>query len=383
MRGALPVALLLALPVAACSEGGDDAGRPTVTATTSEPEPSDIAGGTGRPGDTGGAGARGRPEVLESVATRLEVPWGLDFLPDGRAVVTERDNARVLLVDPDGGTPQEAGVVAAAEPEGEGGLLGVAVSPDFRRDRTLYLYATRASDNAVLRARLGADDTISTPEPILEGIPKGFIHNGGRLAFGPDGFLYVSTGETGDGPLAQDPGSLGGKILRITTDGEPAPGNPDPRSPVWTLGHRNVQGLAFDDDGHLWASEFGQSTFDELNLVEKDDNYGWPEVEGRGDDADFTNPQVVWATSEASPSGLAYVDGTLWMAALGGVRLWRVDVSGERASAPADFFVGEYGRLRTVVAAPDGRLWITTSNRDGRGVVNAGDDQILVVDPGL
>jgi glucose/arabinose dehydrogenase len=362
----LPLALL-----AACAgDPGAGPGPATVTATTGSPSPSASEGDDRRP-----------PEVVGTVASGLAVPWGLDFLPDGRAVVTERDSARVLLVDPDGGEPVVAGTVDEASPQGEAGLLGVAVSPDFRRDDTVYLYVSTDTDNRVVRASL-RDDVLGPREVVLDGIPLGSIHDGGRLAFGPDGFLYVSTGETGVGELSQDPGSLGGKVLRITTDGEPAPDNPDPDSPVWSLGHRNVQGLAFDDDDRLWASELGQSTYDELNLVEPGANYGWPDAEGRSTEESFTNPQVVWSTGEASPSGLAHLDDTLWMAALGGVRLWRVDLEDGRASNPTDFLVGEYGRLRTVVAAPDGTLWVTTSNRDGRGAPSESDDRILVVDPG-
>jgi glucose/arabinose dehydrogenase len=193
--------------------------------------------------------------------------------------------------------------------------------------------------------------------------------------------LYVSTGESGQPDLAQDRGSLGGKILRITQDGDPAPGNPDHSSPIWTWGHRNVQGLAFDDEGHLWASEFGQDTFDELNLIQKGRNYGWPEVEGKGDEPGMTNPQVTWSTDDASPSGLAFLDGRLWLGALRGERLWRIDVNGEKASQDKAFFVGDYGRMRTVVPAPDGNLWVTTSNRDGRGDPADGDDRILLVRP--
>ena len=175
-----------------------------------------------------------------------------------------------------------------------------------------------------------------------------------------------------------------GQDPRVTPDGDPAPDNPDPDSPLWTWGHRNVQGLAFDDDGNLWASEFGDNTYDELNLIERGRNYGWPEVEGRGstEDGEFTNPQVVWETFEASPSGLAHLDGRLWLAALRGTRLWRIDIEDGRATNPTDFFVGDYGRLRTVVVAPDGNLWVTTSNRDGRAEPGPDDDQILVVSPG-
>ena len=373
--------LLLLSTLAACSEDPDAGPGPaTVTATTSapEPEPSEEEPDTPSPSPRAAP-----PKVVDEVATGLAVPWGVDFLPDGRAIVTERDSKRVLLVDADGGDPVVAGTIDQAVPQGEAGLLGVAVSPDFRRDRLVYLYVSTASDNRVVRAELGRDDTLGATEVVLDGIPLGPIHDGGRLEFGPDdGFLYVSTGETGVGELAQNPTSLAGKILRITPDGDPAPGNPDEDSPVWTLGHRNVQGLAFDDDGELWASELGQSTFDELNLIRRGDNYGWPEAEGRSPEESWTNPRVVWSTSEASPSGLAYADGQLWMAGLGGVRLWRVDVADGDASNPTDFFVGEYGRLRTVVTAPDGMLWVTTSNRDGRGAPTDADDRILLIDPG-
>ncbi len=372
MRRLLALALPLAL-LAGCSDDPDAGPGPaTVTATTSEPSPSESL----EPADR-----RRPPQVVGTVASGLAVPWGVDFLPGGAAVVTERDSARVLVVDPDGGDPVVAGTVDEAAPQGEAGLLGVAVSPDFRDDATIYLYVSTATDNRVVRAPL-EDGVLGEREVVLDGIPLGSIHDGGRIAFGPDGFLYVATGETGIGELSQDPDSLAGKVLRITTDGAPAPGNPDPGSPVWSLGHRNVQGLAFDDDDRLWASEFGQSTYDELNLIEAGANYGWPDAEGRSAEESFTNPRVVWSTGEASPSGLAHVDGTLWMAALGGVRLWRVDVADGRASNPTDFFVGEYGRLRTVATAPDGMLWVTTSNRDGRGAPTDSDDRILLVDPG-
>lgn len=262
---------------------------------------------------------------------------------------------------------------------GEAGLLGVAVSPDFESDRMLYFYFSTGSDNRIVKAELEGR-RLGTPQVIVSGIPQGQIHDGGRLAFGPDGYLYASTGETGDAALAQDKDSLGGKILRMTTDGEPAPGNPFD-SLVWSYGHRNVQGLAFDDQDRLWASEFGYHTYDELNLIEKGRNYGWPEVEGRGGVGGLTDPHVVWSTDVASPSGLAWLDGHVWMASLRGERLWRVDVTGERAADPSDFFVGEYGRMRTVAVAPDGRLWVLTSNTDGRGFPNDGDDKILLIDP--
>jgi glucose/arabinose dehydrogenase len=320
----------------------------------------------------------GPPRVLGTIARDLEVPWGIGFLPDGSALVTERDSGRVLHVT--GGKVQEVGQIDQTRAQGESGLLGLAVSPAYAENRRVFVYTSTDQDNRVLRMTFD-QGRLSAPTAILTGIPHGFIHDGGRLAFGPDGYLYVSTGETGQPDLAQREDSLAGKILRITEDGRPAPGNPDPGSPVWTLGHRNVQGLAFDDASHLWASEFGQDTWDELNLIEKGTNYGWPRVEGRGSIARYRNPQVVWRTSEASPSGLAFLDAHLWLASLRGQRLWRIDVDGRRASHPADFFVGKYGRMRTVVVAPDGNLWVTTSNRDGRGDPTAGDDRILLVRP--
>ncbi|MCW2807207.1 MAG: glucose sorbosone dehydrogenase [Marmoricola sp.] len=318
------------------------------------------------------------PVVIGTIASGLDVPWGVAFLPDRTALVTERDSGRVLQVS--GKSVRTVGQVREARANGEAGLLGVAVSPTFATDQQVFLYASTDRDNRVLRTTL-RDGRLGALTPILTGIPLGSNHDGGRMVFGPDRMLYVSTGEAGLADLAQEGGSLGGKILRITPDGQPAPGNPVSSSPVWTLGHRNVQGLAFDSDGDLWASEFGQDAFDELNLIEKGRNYGWPMVEGKGGRPGLQDPQVTWSTDESSPSGLAFLDGRLWLGALRGERLWRVDVNGRRASGEKGFFVGTYGRLRTVVAAPDGNLWVTTSNRDGRGHPAADDDRILLVRP--
>jgi glucose/arabinose dehydrogenase len=365
------VALTLALAAGLVACGGDD-DPPDSTPpapTAASPQPS-------TPATTGQAPARA-PTVIGTVARNLAVPWGIGFLPDGSALVTERDSGRILSIR-DGRTT-EIGRIDETSAQGEAGLLGLAVSPTFARDHRIFVYVTTDRDNRVLRLTFAGG--LGKPTPILTGIPNGFVHDGGRLAFGPDGFLYVSTGETGNRALAQQEDSLGGKILRITQDGEPAPGNPDPASPVWTLGHRNVQGLAFDDDGQLWASEFGQDTWDELNRIDEGVNYGWPEVEGKGSQSRFRNPQVVWHTDEASPSGLAWLGGHLWLASLRGERVWRIDVTGRKASHPTDFFVGKYGRMRTVVVAPDGNLWVTTSNRDGRGDPADEDDRILLVRP--
>jgi glucose/arabinose dehydrogenase len=328
------------------------------------------------------------PRVTGTVATGLDTPWGLAFLPDGTAIVTERDTGRVLLLSGDtrgitGGSAEvtELGRIRqVSEPTDEAGLLGVAVSPDFADDHRLWFYVTTENDSRVVTTTFD-DGRIGPVRPVLTGIPTGWIHDGGRLEFGPDGYLYVSTGETGNGELAPDRSSLGGKVLRITRDGAPAPGNPDPDSPVWSWGHRNIQGLAFDDTGALWASEFGANRYDELNLISPGRNYGWPSVEGKGGGAGLVDPQLVWSTDEASPSGLAFADGHLWMAALRGERLWRVRITDGRATEAEAFFIGDHGRMRTVVTSPSGDLWVTTSNRDGRGQPRVGDDRILVVRP--
>ncbi|WP_091110677.1 PQQ-dependent sugar dehydrogenase [Nocardioides psychrotolerans] len=378
-----------ALLLAGCGQAGNES-TVTITGTApaspSAPPPSPSTSASAEPSAPSSstssepAAPGGPPEVIEEIATGLEAPWGLDFFADGDAIVTERDTQRVLLVSGDDYTVTELGTLDVAAPQGEAGLLGVAISPDFAQDRFVYFYASTASDNRVVRATLRGD-RLGEPTPIFTGIPNGYIHDGGRLEFGPDGMLYVSTGETGEPSLAQQRDSLGGKVLRLTPAGKPAPGNPFGTA-VWSWGHRNVQGLAFDDADRLWASEFGQDTFDELNRIDEGANYGWPQVEGKGgQDQGFVDPQQVWNTDEASPSGLAFLDGYLWMAALKGERLWRVRVQGNRAVEAEPFFVGDYGRMRTVAATDDGMLWVMTSNRDTRGDPGPGDDKILLVRP--
>ncbi|HEX5947908.1 MAG TPA: PQQ-dependent sugar dehydrogenase [Acidimicrobiales bacterium] len=320
--------------------------------------------------------AQTAPEV-RTVATDLAVPWGIDFLPDGHALVTERDSARLLDVSPAGQVTTVATVVGV-QPGGEGGLLGLAVSPTFASDRYVYLYFTAASDNRIVRVTY-ANGQIGPQQVVLSGLPKGTIHNGGRIAFGPDGMLYAGVGETGNTGLSQDLSSLGGKILRITPTGAPAPGNPF-GTRVWSYGHRNVQGLAWDDEGRLFATEFGQNTLDEINRIEPGNNYGWPIVEGPGGGSAYTDPLVTWTPAEASPSGAAIVDDSLWVAGLRGRRLWQVPLTGDGGvGTPVAHLAGEYGRLRNAAAAPDGTLWVTTSNRDGRGTPTTGDDRILAL----
>lgn len=310
-------------------------------------------------------------------ASGLEVPWGLDFLPDGSALVTERDSARLLRIPP-GQAPQEVATLPNVAPGGEGGLLGLAVSPTYAQDRWVYLYLTTASDNRIVRLRL---DAPQAQEVVLSGLAKASFHNGGRIAFGPDGMLYAGVGDAGVTSRSQDRASLNGKILRMTPTGGVPRGAPFD-TVVHSMGHRNVQGLAWDDSGRLWAAEFGQNAWDEINLIEAGVNYGWPTVEGRAGDARFRDPAVVWQTSQASPSGVAFGGGTLFTAALRGQRLWATPVTGDGTlGTPTAQLQGQYGRLRTVAVGPDGWLWVTTSNRDGRGTPATADDRILRFPP--
>ncbi|WP_157110370.1 PQQ-dependent sugar dehydrogenase [Nocardia anaemiae] len=307
----------------------------------------------------------------QEIARDIDVPWGVAFLPDGGVLVAERDTGRILRVVP-GRAPERVYEVPGVVARGEGGLLGLAVAADYAETRYVYAYFTAADDNRIVRFRLDGQ-----PEVIFDGIAKAGFHNGGRIAFGPDGMLYVGTGDAGQGSRSQDPASPNGKILRLTSDGAAAPGNPTPGSPVYSLGHRNVQGLAWDREGRLFAAEFGQDAFDEINLIEPGRNYGWPIVEGNGGaDRGFTEPQVIWKPSEASPSGIAIAGDTLYVAALRGERLWTVPLRDGTLGTPQSR-LPDLGRLRTVTIAPDGALWLTTSNTDGRGDVRAGDDRII------
>lgn len=364
---------VLALTVAGCGFGAPDEDPDTSPPSFPTPSDSPIESTPPPPEITG---------AHQVIVSGLEVPWDVDFLPDGAALVTERDSGRILRVGPestaDGLVVEEAQTVAVNS-AGEGGLLGIAVSPDYATDGRVFIYYTTDQDNRIARLQLG-----QPPEPILTGIPRSDNHNGGQLAFGPDdGLLYASTGDSQEPSRSQEQGSLAGKILRLTTDGDPAPGNPFDTH-VWAYGLRNVQGLAWDASGRLWATEFGSSgdaARDELNLIEAGENYGWPEVEGAGSDDRFHNPVVDWATSEASCSGVAVVGQTVVAACLRGQRLWLVEVTGSGTvlGAPRPLLVEEYGRLRGAAVAPDGSLWVTTSNRDGRlpGGPGPDDDRII------
>ncbi|MFC0531130.1 PQQ-dependent sugar dehydrogenase [Phytohabitans kaempferiae] len=364
------LALALVATLTACTGAGDDGeGGTPVQPSPSVPTPTASGGATSTPGGTPDLGAP------QEVASGLDVPWGMAFLPDGDALVAERETGRVVQVSPGGGQAREVYEVSGVDAVGEGGLLGLAVSPGYAQDRWVYAYYTSDTDNRIVRFQLGG----GRPEVIFDGIRKGNNHNGGRIKFGPDGMLYAGTGDAGDTDLSQDADSPNGKILRLTPEGEPAPGNPRAGSPVYTLGHRNVQGLAWDSGGRMYGIEFGQNRLDEVNRIEPGRNYGWPEVEGEGDTdgGRYTNPIVTWPTDEASPSGATVAGNTLYVAALRGERLWTVPLNDGEPGEPRAELVDRYGRLRTVEVAPDGALWLSTSNRDGRGDVRGGDDRVL------
>lgn len=334
------------------------------------------------------ASPTGPPPVLqpsggvEVIAEGLQAPWSILRLPGGGVLVSERDTTNVVEVLGDGSL-RVAATVSGVVPGGEGGLMGLAFLPsDDELPAYVYAYFTAASDNRIVRMPLtGAPGSLGlgAPEDVLTGIAKAGNHNGGRIAFGPDGFLYATSGDAGNRDAAQDTASLSGKILRMTPEGQPAPGNPFGNF-TWSFGHRNPQGLAWDARGDLWAAEFGQNTWDELNRISRGANYGWPIVEGQAGDTRFVDPVAQWSTAEASPSGLAIVGDTLFLAALRGERLWSIapaTAGGELNAAP--WFVGELGRLRDVTAGPEGELWFIGNNTDGRGSPSPGDDRLFRV----
>jgi glucose/arabinose dehydrogenase len=378
-RALLGAGALGAVALAGCSSAGSGSSGSAATGVapgTTAPAPS----GTASSSSTSPAATAGRAALSEptDVATGLAVPWSGAVLPDGSVLVSERDTARVKRIPAGGGAVETVGTVEGVDPGGEGGLLGLAVdTATFGTRPVLYAYATAGSDNRVVRIALDGG-RFGAQTPILTGIPKGNIHNGGRLKFGPDGFLYVTTGETGQTGNSQNPQSLAGKILRLTTSGEAAPGNPTAGSRVWSLGHRNVQGIAWGAGGRMWASEFGQNTWDELNVITPGANYGWPTVEGVAGRSGFVDPVRQWSTDEASPSGICVgPDGAVLMAALRGQGLWKVPVNGDGSTGePEKLLDGEYGRLRDVFIGPDGNVWVITNNTS-RGQVRDGDDRVV------
>lgn len=347
----------------------------------------DAAGNVSPPGNTvtfttkACATDGGVPSSISTLSSGWTIPWGTSWLPDGQsALVTERDDFRVWKLTRNGTRTQVGTVPNAVTTNGEGGLLGVAVDPRWETNHYVYFMHTAAEGNRVVRMTYDGG-TLGGYKVLLQGIKKNRYHNGGRLLFGPDGLLYVSTGEAQQPDLAQDRNSLNGKILRMTTDGKPAPGNPFGNY-VYSLGHRNPQGLAFDRTGRLWEAEFGNSSKDELNLIKPGANYGWPTCEGDCSVAGMTNPRATWNVSEASPSGIAIVRNVVYMASLRGERLWRIPIDGdtEKVGTPTAYYVGTYGRLRTVTKVPGAdQLWLSTTNCDNNGGAADGSDQVFRV----
>lgn len=321
----------------------------------------------------------GLQEKPITLATGLEAPWSVVVLEDGGALISQRADGKVLELTASGEL-RTAGTVPDVVSGGEAGLNGLAVRK-IDGIRWLYTYHATDDDNRVVRMPLSGEagslrlDT-DRIEDVVTGIPRAANHDGGRIAFGPDGMLYIGTGDAGQRDRARDRTYLGGKILRVTPGGDPAPGNPFGTA-VYSLGHRNVQGLAWDESGTLWASEFGQDTWDELNRIEAGGDYGWPDHEGRAGAADAIDPVVVWRPADASPSGIAVIDGTVYIAALRGERVWSYAPSRPDDGAWVATFTETYGRVRDVAAGPDGRLWLLTSNTDGRGQPRKGDDRLV------
>ncbi len=311
---------------------------------------------------------RGRDPVgqVTAITTGTDVPWGLAFLPDGSALTAERDTHDVVRVSATGQKTIVGTVPNVSGTDGEGGLLGLAVSPCFDADHWLYLFHTTATDNRIVRIRYvdGRLD-LASEQVLLSGIARNKFHDGGRLRFGPDGKLYAGTGDAQNGANAQNLNSLNGKILRLNPDGSVPRDNPFPGKYVYSYGHRNIEGLAFDSRGRLWESELGNSIMDEVNLVHRGANYGWPACEGTAGacaEPTFVAPVQVWPVALASPAGLAIVGDAIYVAALRGTRLWRMKITGNTTTASEEYFTGAYGRLRTVEASPDGGLWLATSN---------------------
>lgn len=339
-----------------------------------------------------------RPDVtgykVDVWARRLEVPWSIVFLPDGRALISERPG-RIRLADKDGTIAEAPWMTIPVRARGEGGLMGLALHPQFRDQPFVYAMMTIEDGgkamNRVVRIRLGGGASGGQPQidrVILDNIPAGTYHNGGRIAFGPDGMLYVTTGETFQAELAQDLQSLGGKILRVTPEGAVPQDNPFPGSPVWSYGHRNPQGLAWHPDTkelfiseHGPSGEFGRAKDDEINVVVKGGNYGWPRVVGAAGMKEYVDPILLWRETGAPPSGIAFFDGSLFVATQRSDALIRVDLEkkGEAWTVKAidRWFSdkpdsGKWGAFRDAVVGPDGALYALTN-------FSRGDDKVLKI----
>ena len=375
-------------------EPATTAAPPTTTSATT-------AGGSGaaptttsqnRP-DTPAQPATAGDLAVSVVATGLEVPWEVRFLPSGDLLVTERPG-RIRLIPASGGQGTVVGTLPVAA-VGEGGLMGLALDPDFPEQPYLYVFYTYSAADQ-LRNRISrltyTDGRAGEERVLLEDIPGAGNHDGGRLAFGPDGYLWAGTGDAAEPSLAQDPASLAGKVLRLDREGRPAPDNPDPDSPVFTLGHRNPQGIDWQPGTDVpFITEHGPSDNDEVNRLEAGGNYGWPDLRGKTGQEGFVDPIITW-TPTIAPAGTTFYDadlipgwrGSLLFTTLKDQTLHRLVPEDQAFTSVAEdvrLFDEEFGRLRAVRLGPDGALYLLTSNRDGRGDPVADDDRVLRVAP--
>jgi glucose/arabinose dehydrogenase len=343
----------------------------------------DAAGNLSPPSNTRtfttGPCTRGTPQTPTTVSTGWSIPWAIAWLPDGQsALITERDNFRVWRVTLAGQKTMVGTVPNSMTTDGEGGLMGVAVPRTWNgtTDQQVFFMHTSTEGNRIARMNF-TGTALSGYTALVTGIRKSRFHNGGRIAFGPDDFLYATTGDSQQDNLAQNLGSLNGKILRMTRTGAPAPGNPF-NTLVYSYGHRNPQGLAWDSQNRLWESELMNDANDELNLIRPGRNYGWPTCQGSCNVAGLENPKRTWPVSTASPSGIAIVNDTVYMAALRGQRLWRIELNEENVGTVSAFFVSTFGRLRAVAKVPGANaLWFSTTNADNNGGQPDGVDRIL------
>lgn len=316
----------------------------------------------------------------KNVATGLAVPWALDFLPDGRLIFTERQGNVKLMAK--GKPPLLLARISKVRAVGEGGLLGIAVHPRFNDNHFIYLYYTYAAKNQlfnkVVRYKLDGS-TLVQDKVIVDKIPGAANHNGGRIKFGPEGLLYITTGDAQKPMLAQDKSSLAGKILRFQDNGDIPKNNPFSGSPLYSFGHRNPQGLAWDKKKQLWATEHGSAGEDEVNLIKPGYNYGWPIISGSKSKPGLRKPIIHSGSQTWAPAGAAFFKGKLFFAGLRGEALFRFKM--QKPAQLRRFFAGQFGRLRDVVVGPDNFLYLSTSNRDGRGAPTIIDDRIIKINP--
>ena len=318
---------------------------------------------------------------ITTIASNLDIPWDMAFLPEGEILITERPG-RVRLVGKDGTVKPTAILeIKEVKHQGEGGLLGIALHPQFTQNKLVYLYYTYRNGfttlNKVVRYKFG-DNKLVFDKTIIDNIPGGIYHDGGRIKFGPDGKLYVTTGDATIDTLAQDTGSWAGKILRINDDGSLPNDNPFANSPIYSYGHRNPQGLSWDTSGRLWETEHGPQGFDEVNLIESGKNYGWPEIKGNTKKDGLVTPFISSLQSTWAPSGATIKDNFLYFSGLRSNEIFKLDLGNGEIKT---YFANQFGRIRTINIGPDGNFYILTNNTDGRGTPKDGDDRLIKIDP--